>query len=146
MSSTNTIPIGINNPKPVFDDVRRPKRGMVVWFKPGVCQRLRPTDKENRAWFIVQADWIQENPNCSTLIVAPITSWKFGDARRSGSRNVYIVPPFIKVPSFVQCGDLQTVEILEVERCWPEAGKNPKVPKPVLEDIAYALGCVLGLE
>ena len=123
-----------------FDAARRPKRGMIVWLKTDVYKRLRPKDPNERAWVIVQADWIQENPNAPYTIIAPITTRKSGDPTGSGSKNVYVTPPFVKEASFILCGEIQTVEVADIERA-----VNSKMPKKVAEDLAYALQSVLGL-
>ncbi len=138
MTETSNVSAAIVNT--VFDAVRRPKRGMIVWLKSDVYKRLRPKDPNERAWVIVQADWIQENPNAPYTIIAPITTRKLGDPTESGSKNVYVTPPFVKEPSFILCGEMQTIEIADIERAL-----KPKLPKKVAEDLVYALQSVLGL-
>jgi hypothetical protein len=113
---------------------------MIVWLKSDVYKRLRPKDPHERAWMIVQADWIQNNPDSPYTIIAPITSRKSGDPTGSGSKNVYATPPLVKEPSFILCGEIQTVEIADIERA-----VNSKLPKKIVDDLVYALQSVLDL-
>src|SRR5712691_11529975 len=102
MSETSNVTAATANA--VFDATHRPKRGMIVWLKTDVYKRLRPKDPNERAWVIVQADWIQKNPDSPYTIIAPLTTRKPGDPTLSGSKNVYVTPPFVKDNSFILCG------------------------------------------
>lgn len=128
-------------PQRAFNETRRPKRGMVVWLNDAAYRRLRPKDPHSRAWVIVQADWLNKNPKLPYTIIAPITSCKDGDVRKSTATNVFVKPPFVDVDSFILCGQIQMVETDDIERA-----KSKKLPEPLEEEIDCALRTMLDIK